>query len=333
MRILCKGFNLYNQLHQGKNLQGIVEEFVTIYEEPHIEHFLLGHTMTVIVTDNKGSINCENCNRRENLILPNSSQIAKVTLSTTNLLTLSSTGDLFKTSLNDWQLVKVPNFIVDTNDQIKIITARDKLNVAYSAKGYIYSIPEKLNFCNKNIVDLQAGREHCILLDRQGNVYSFGAGTKGQLGTGQLDDEPNPVLIEALAGIRIVAIAAGDWHSAAVSEQGDLYTWGQNSNGQLGLAASSTYNESIVSVMATPHVVDISDNSSDVNVVKVACGSKHTIILLENGYLYGSGWNKYKQLKNENVKEYYRFTFIQDYSKEKVDKILCGPWNSIVLLK
>ncbi|XP_066141893.1 E3 ISG15--protein ligase HERC5 isoform X2 [Euwallacea fornicatus] len=260
MRILCKGFNLYNQLHQGNNFKRIVEEFVTIFEEPHIEHFLLGHTMTVIVTDNKGTINCENCNKRENLILPNSSQIAKVTLSTSNLLILSSTGDLFKTSLNAWELVKVPNFIVDTNDKIKIITARDKLNVAYSAKGYVYSIPEKLHFCNKNIVDLQAGREHCILLDKQGNVYSFGAGTKGQLGTGQLDDEPNPILIEALAGLRIVAIAA------------------------------------------------------------------------ENGHLYGSGWNKYKQLKNENVKEYFCFTFIHDYSKENVDKVLCGPWNSAVLI-
>lgn len=59
-----------------------------------------------------------------------------------------------------------------------------------------------------------------------------------------------------------------------MSDQGDLYMWGLNSNGQLGLSLKDK-----VTVMATPQVVDIGD-CPEVNVIQVACGSKHTIALL-----------------------------------------------------
>lgn len=50
--------------------------------------------------------------------------------------------------------------------------------------------------------------------------------------------------------------------------------WGLNGNGQLGLSLKDK-----VTVMATPQVVDI-DDQPEVNVLQVACGSKHTIALL-----------------------------------------------------
>ncbi|KAH1009665.1 hypothetical protein HUJ04_001992 [Dendroctonus ponderosae] len=123
----------------------------------------------------------------------------------------------------------------------------------------------------------------------------------------------------------------GGWHSAAISEEGDLYSWGWNSNGQLGLASFEAGKEKTVSVMATPHVVDI-DNSSSLNVTQVACGTKHTIALLENNHLYGCGFNKYKQIKSEDREDYNEFTFIRDFSQENVDRILCGPWNSALIV-
>lgn len=50
--------------------------------------------------------------------------------------------------------------------------------------------------------------------------------------------------------------------------------WGLNGNGQLGLSIKDK-----VTVMATPQVVDIGE-CPEVNVLQVACGSKHTIALL-----------------------------------------------------
>ena len=72
---------------------------------------------------------------------------------------------------------------------------------------------------------------HSLLLTSSGRVLSFGTGQYGQLGHGyasgkQLPDILRPQYIEGLAGTRCVCVAAGELHSAAVSVDGDLYTWG-----------------------------------------------------------------------------------------------------------
>lgn len=81
---------------------------------------------------------------------------------------------------------------------------------------------------------------HSLLLTSTGRVLSFGCGQSGALGHGfsggkQLPDILRPKYIEGLSGIQCVCIAAGELHSAAVTVDGDLYTWGDGFCGQLGL--------------------------------------------------------------------------------------------------
>lgn len=65
------------------------------------------------------------------------------------------------------------------------------------------------------------------------NKYSFSR--RGQLGDETMKMRRVPSIVEPLAGIKIVSISAGGWHSAAVSSFGDVYLWGFNSHGQLGI--------------------------------------------------------------------------------------------------
>lgn len=58
--------------------------------------------------------------------------------------------------------------------------------------------------------------------------------SRGQLGHGELENEEHPRELDALSGLKVVAISAGGWHSCCVTVQGDLYTWGWNCCGQLG---------------------------------------------------------------------------------------------------
>ncbi|XP_019771917.2 ultraviolet-B receptor UVR8 isoform X2 [Dendroctonus ponderosae] len=275
MRILCKGFNLYNQLNCPAKCPTVGEFQLTGNCSPG-DHFSIAHTYSVLASDTVLKLHC-NLAKTQQLDLCNT-KISRVTVGDDKLLVLAEDGQLLKVSLKDWSPAPLPKFI-GNQDRVKCISSTSKLFMAYSENGLLYTIPEQVDFVNRNIVDMQCGREHCLLLDTDGNVYSFGAGSRGQLGTGQLDDQSSPVLLQALAGIKIAKIAAGGWHSAAISEEGDLYTWGWNSNGQLGLASFEAGKEKTVSVMATPHVVDI-DNSSSLNVTQVACGTKHTIALL-----------------------------------------------------
>lgn len=80
---------------------------------------------------------------------------------------------------------------------------------------------------------------HSLLLTSTGQVFSFGTGQYGALGHGyssakQLPDQIRPTLVRALLPEKIVCIAAGELHSAAVTSDGDLYTWGDGFCGQLG---------------------------------------------------------------------------------------------------
>ena len=59
------------------------------------------------------------------------------------------------------------------------------------------------------MTDIACGKEHCLLLTEHGQVWSWGGGSRGQLGHGSLANEEKPRLVSALDGMRIRKIAAG----------------------------------------------------------------------------------------------------------------------------
>ena len=57
----------------------------------------------------------------------------------------------------------------------------------------------------------------------------------GQLGLGDCEDRNMFTVVEALKGKQIISIAAGNDHSAAITQGGEIFMWGRNDSGQLGL--------------------------------------------------------------------------------------------------
>jgi len=115
----------------------------------------------------------------------------------------------------------------------------DYHNLGLDSTGQAYSLPSPLHFSSfpggaqQRVTQVACGKEHCMLLTEHGQVYSWGGGTRGQLGHGTLTNEDSPRLVMALDGMKIIKIAAGGWHSAAISEFHDLYMFGWNESGQL----------------------------------------------------------------------------------------------------
>jgi len=120
----------------------------------------------------------------------------------------------------------------------------DFYNLACDTAGQAYSLPSPINFSSfpggaqQRVVEVACGKEHCMLLTEHGQVYTWGGGSRGQLGHGTLASEETPRLVMALDGMKIVKIAAGGWHSAAISEFNDLYMFGWNESGQLAQATN-----------------------------------------------------------------------------------------------
>jgi alpha-tubulin suppressor-like RCC1 family protein len=93
-----------------------------------------------------------------------------------------------------------------------------------------------------HVVTVAAGHLHALALTKCGRVYSWGANGRDSLEHGlgiiggDLEDNEfsTPHLITALLGERVRAIAAGPDMSCAVTDAGALYTWGENTHGNLG---------------------------------------------------------------------------------------------------
>ena len=124
-----------------------------------------------------------------------------------------------------------------------------------------------------------------------GAVYSWGNGDAGQLGQGDLTAKMNPVSIEKLEGYHIIEVGAGALHSVAISGTGETFSWGDNNHHQLGYPKDDTVlrNNTIPEPRLIPKLVGR-------QAAAVACGAGHTLVLMENGEVFGFGMTAQGQL-------------------------------------
>lgn len=148
---------------------------------------------------------------------------------------------------------------------------------------------------------------------------------------GELCDLVEPTLIEALAGIKIIEVAAGGWHSCALSDHGDLYVWGWNNHGQLGIPLKLKK-----TIYALPEIVDVCESGSDddddpAEINLIDCGSSHTIICSKSGKLFGTGATNFGQLAEVSS----RSGFVDQFQTiscpvTRVEKIICEFSSSFI---
>jgi len=80
------------------------------------------------------------------------------------------------------------------------------------------------------------GYYHTVTLTEEGDVWTCGAGTHGQLGHDNRDHllKPQRVGGEEVFGARVIEVTAGPRHTMAVCQDGTVWSWGGSSEGQLG---------------------------------------------------------------------------------------------------
>jgi len=83
-------------------------------------------------------------------------------------------------------------------------------------------------------VSVTAGAYHSLAIIADGSVWSWGNGAFGQLGHGDEQNQLLPKKVEGLAGQRVVAVAAGAFHSLTLTADGAVWSWGDGEDGKLG---------------------------------------------------------------------------------------------------
>jgi hypothetical protein len=83
-----------------------------------------------------------------------------------------------------------------------------------------------------------------------------------------------------LQDVSITHVNCGKYHTAAISADGDVYAWGLNDSGQLGLGSRSVK-------APTPAKIEA---FSGRGIVQLACGQYHTLALTQDGEVYSMGF-------------------------------------------
>ncbi|OAX82124.1 hypothetical protein ACJ72_03528, partial [Emergomyces africanus] len=130
-----------------------------------------------------------------------------------------------------------------------------------------------------------------ITNDPESNLFICGFGPGGRLGTGDEGTRFNFVCIEGggLAGKKVVALALGQDHSIAISEQGEVFSWGSNKYGQLGYALPKTDPKNDVPIQTTPR--QIFNPFKKEAIIGAAASSIHSVVFTPTA-LYTFGKNE-----------------------------------------
>jgi RCC1 and BTB domain-containing protein len=78
---------------------------------------------------------------------------------------------------------------------------------------------------------MSLGYYHAAAISDKGIVFTWGRGINGQLGHGSILNEDSVRPVNALSTSFVIDISCGESHTLALTNQGEVYTWG---GGQLG---------------------------------------------------------------------------------------------------
>uniref|UniRef100_A0A2I3GCG3 HECT and RLD domain containing E3 ubiquitin protein ligase 4 n=1 Tax=Nomascus leucogenys TaxID=61853 RepID=A0A2I3GCG3_NOMLE len=176
----------------------------------------------------------------------------------------------------------------------------------------------------QNIVAVSCGEAHTLALNDKGQVYAWGLDSDGQLGLlGSEECIRVPRNIKSLSDIQIVQVACGYYHSLALSKASEVFCWGQNKYGQLGLGTDckkQTSPQLLKSLVGIPFM-------------QVAAGGAHSFVLTLSGAIFGWGRNKFGQLGLNDENDRYVPNLLKSLRSQKIVYICCGEDHTAALTK
>lgn len=180
------------------------------------------------------------------------------------------------------------------------------------------------------IAYVSCGTWHTALITSMGQLFTFGDGSFGVLGHGDLKSISCPREVESLSGLKTIAVACGVWHTAAIVEvivtqssatvsAGKLFTWGDGDKSRLGHGDK----EARLKPTCVASLIDY-------DFYRVACGHSLTVGLTTSGKVWSMGNSVYGQLGNPNSDG--RPCLVEDkIASEHVLQVACGSYHVAVL--
>ena len=143
------------------------------------------------------------------------------------------------------------------------------------------------NLSNTFVVDIACGKSHSVALTNDGKVYAWGLNTSRQVDgkNSRMRSVPREAAVVTSVDNKFVNVRCCSTSTMAVTDKGEVYSWGGNTKGELG-------RRNCIETIGV-HKVGI---PTTVVIGKIACGQSHTLALSTRGDLYVWGDNTHGQL-------------------------------------
>ncbi len=186
----------------------------------------------------------------------------------------------------------------------------------------------KDNGGTENILTLETGGDHNILIFKNGKVYVWGYNLFGQLGLGDNTNRNMPTENSKLEQIiqengcadNILTLETGASHNVLIFKNGKVYVWGYNDDGQLGLGYRSTSSPYGILTPTENTILEqiIQENDGVDNILTLKTGGEHNILIFKNGKVYVWGANNGVYMWDYNdgvyVGGYNDVIYVRDYN-------------------
>ena len=172
----------------------------------------------------------------------------------------------------------------------------------------------------KKARSLACGSDHTLVVDDQGDVWTWGMGNYGNLGHGDTLDKARPTAVKMLHGSATIMVAGGAKHSMCVTSQGKVFVWGHGDNGRLGNGAKRG-----------TLVPEFLHTMSHIHVVQVACGEAHSAAISDRGQLYTWGAGSYGRLGHGEEYDAMTPLQVQALAKQPVTSVSLGAFHTLAV--
>ncbi|ESQ34348.1 hypothetical protein EUTSA_v10007854mg [Eutrema salsugineum] len=156
--------------------------------------------------------------------------------------------------------------------------------------------------------------------EEEERVWSWGAGTDGQLGTAKLQDEHLPQLLSLTSLASISMLACGGAHVIALTSGGKVLTWGRGNSGQLG--------HGDILNTCLPKPVSFFD---DYVITQASAGWSHSGFVSDSGCLFTCGSGSFGQLGHGDNMSQTSPVKVSYFVDKSVKMVACGMRHSLVL--
>ncbi|GMF18203.1 unnamed protein product [Phytophthora lilii] len=219
-----------------------------------------------------------------------------------HMLAVACDGAVYSWGYNDRGQLGLGSTISKSHTPRMIDSLREKYHITTAAVSY----------------------HHSAVVSSNGELLMFGMNDCGQLGLDHTQHQHTPQLVDALSSQVVTKVACGLYHTIAITTGGEVYSFGKNDYGQLGLGHARN--------MKVPTLAKTSLGETDEKIVSVSCGYYHTVTISEKGKLITWGRNDYGQLGIGSKDHKNSAQYVPLPLSSKIKNASCGCYHTLILM-